>query len=223
MEEIEWLYARYGQMICAYVYELCNDHFLAEDITQEVFTFILSKCCSGEEFHPERFFNRKKLSVEKQFYRLAKHLLERTERYRCSEVSAGELLSQEEEFSKENAAKQKNTTGIATTVRRTEKNDNQDMQKQAMIDIHKAYQALENMVTFEYQPELYASDLDELREVIRQIQKLEPEVQQVLCMKYYDRMQCREIAGHLHHSENWVRHLTYRGKHRLADLVRTVL
>ncbi len=76
MKEIECLYERYKPLVYRYLYSVCGDGLLAEDVTQETFFRIIYRCCSASGFQQERFF-RKSESVERQIFSLAMQLLER--------------------------------------------------------------------------------------------------------------------------------------------------
>lgn len=90
MEEIEKLYREYKPLVHQYLYEACRDSLLAEEIAQDTFVCILSRCSKNSRFIPGRFFKKRK-SVEQQIFHLAKQLL------------STELLRQEKNPSAENA------------------------------------------------------------------------------------------------------------------------
>lgn len=76
MREIERIYKEYEPLVYSYLYTACGDILLAEEITQETFFRIISRCSIDSQFVPERFF-KKRESVENQICHLAEQLLGR--------------------------------------------------------------------------------------------------------------------------------------------------
>ncbi len=70
------IYTEYKPLVYAILYRNCQDSILAEEITQETFFRIISRCSLESSFDLRRFFkSREAMSV--QICRLANKLLER--------------------------------------------------------------------------------------------------------------------------------------------------
>lgn len=94
VKEMELLYRQYKFVVYHYLYTLCKDVLLAEEITQETFFQIISRCSVDSCFVSERFF-RKREPVESQICRLAGQLLSQEMARRSKELSEDEALSLE--------------------------------------------------------------------------------------------------------------------------------
>lgn len=79
-------------LVYSYLYSICGDHLLAEEVAQETFFRIVSRCCSTSRFIPERFF-RKREPVETQIFYLAIQLLRKELCRKEREVPAEFMLS----------------------------------------------------------------------------------------------------------------------------------
>lgn len=90
VNEIEKLYEEYKPLVYHYLYSVCGDSLLAEEITQETFFRIISRCFSASQFIPERIF-KKGMPIEIQIYHLAYQLL-RKELLRKDKEQADEFV-----------------------------------------------------------------------------------------------------------------------------------
>ena len=97
MKEIEKIYIEYMSLVYRYLYSVCKDPLLAEEVAQETFFRIVSRCCATSQFIPERFF-RKREPVSTQIFHLAMQLLRKELCRKEKELPAEFMLSYAEDI-----------------------------------------------------------------------------------------------------------------------------